>query len=241
MTAAHSNLKKRNRLHPPGWDYFPSTWSQAGWDAVVKNARHDASGQAVQPSTVTVAFAGLSDDEVDGTKVMLRRIPIWGGSDAQVDAKIRILTEKVVRPALVNYLPWTRGLVSTILAHAPSKVDGHHKREEARTFYEWARQNIRYVNDPTDEELFTELPVLMKRRIGDCDDFAVLLAVLFKAAGIRAGFRVIQPRGAKSWAHIYTLGFIGGKWVPYDATEPFWPGWEYPNPVRVRDYEVTNG
>lgn len=165
-----------------------------------------------------------------------------GNSDAETFAKVRLLKEKVIAPALAprpDGLPLVRTLLSEILWGQPDSVDGHHKPQIARRIFEWVKAHIRYVNDPTDTEVFTAFPEIIKRGMGDCDDFIVVLAVLFRAVGIDVKARIIQTPEADGWSHIYPVAFLGNRWVPFDATVPgVLPGWEYPPAVRRLDLEI---
>lgn len=172
------------------------------------------------------------------TPGVVRSYSVFGGNDAETDQKVAILVERIIKPALTRKLGWTRALLSEILAGSPSRVNGHAKAMEAVRIFEWVRSRIRYVNDPHGQELFTELELMLKRGMGDCDDMAALIASLFLAAGIATKLRVIKTKKSKAWAHIYPIAFVDGKWRAFDATERFRPGWEYPTATERKDYEV---
>ena len=167
---------------------------------------------------------------------------VRGASDQQLSQKMALLRDKIIRPALgpgPGGLAFTRGLLVEALGKAPAAVNGHHKAAEAVRIFEWVRHRFRYVNDPTTGELFQQLPDMVKAGMGDCEDFTALLVAMFEAAGIKARARVIGIKGARGWAHIYPLALLGGRWRAFDATEKHRAGWEYPNPTRRLDVELT--
>jgi len=159
-------------------------------------------------------------------------------------AKVKLLIQRVIQPALRENLPWTRNLLSEILRGAPGGTNGHDKRGLALRVFEFVRYRLRYVNDPTGREMFTALPVLWKRGLGDCDDFSALLAALLMAAGIKVKLRVIRTPKAGGWSHIYPMAWLPGRgntppeWRALDATVSAPAGWEATR-ADLFDTEVT--
>lgn len=171
-----------------------------------------------------------------------KTVRIHGSSDDQAIAKVALLRDEVVKPALgagPRGMAFTRGLLAEALGGAPKGTNGHNKSAEAVRIFEWVRTRLRYVNDPLGRELFQQIPELMKHGIGDCEDFTGLIAALFTAAGIKVKARIIQIPRKNGWAHIYPVAELEGKWRAFDATERNRPGWEFPNAKRVLDLEVT--
>lgn len=165
-----------------------------------------------------------------------------GSMDGETLQKVQILKENAIRPALEPGpygLPFTRTVLAEILWGAPNSMNGHNKPALARRIFEWAKAHVRYVNDPEGLEVFTLFPEILKRGMGDCDDFLVVLAVLFKAVGIPVRARIIQTQDADGWSHIYPVAFLLDRWVPFDATVPgVLPGWEYQPAKRRLDLEL---
>lgn len=147
-------------------------------------------------------------------------------------AKVQLLISRVIQPALREQLPWTRNLLSEILRGAPGGTNGHDKRGLALRVFEFVRYRLRYINDPTGREMFTALPVLWSRGMGDCDDFSAILAALLMAAGINVKLRVIRTPKAYGWSHIYPMAWLPGRgntppdWRALDATVAAPAGWE---------------
>lgn len=172
------------------------------------------------------------------TPGVVRSYSVFGGNDAETDQKVALLIERIIKPALTRKLGWTRALLSELLSGTPRGVNGHAKALVAVRIFEWVRHRIRYVNDPHGQEFYTELELMLKRGMGDCDDMAAMLTALFMAAGIATRLRVIKTKKSKGWAHIYPVAFVDGKWRAFDASEPRPAGWEYPEAKAKKDYEV---
>lgn len=184
---------------------------------------------------------------------------VKGDRDSQARAKVGLIRSKVIGPALgagPRGLAFTRGLLAQALNKAPREVNGHAsgKPKEALWIFEWVRNRLRYVNDPSREELFQQLPELFQTGIGDCDDFTAALAAMLMAAGFKVQARLIELKPGKGWAHIYPMVWIpqhfrkppqgstaapvrvAARWVPLDATENKPAGWEAKH-VRHMDLE----
>lgn len=78
------------------------------------------------------------------------------------------------------------------------------------------------------------------RRMGDCDDFSMLLASLLIALGIPAGdvfFRTVAADGRdpNRYSHVYVAARINGVMVPLDASHGTNPGWETVNKFGKRE------
>lgn len=88
----------------------------------------------------------------------------------------------------------------------------------------WVQRNMRFVRDPHGIEALHD-PVMIATAIdkhaqpyGDCDDFAMYLATLMRAVGLRANFRVVGFNGGKL-SHVYVTGPKGEK---LDGTRNPW-------------------
>jgi transglutaminase-like putative cysteine protease len=99
---------------------------------------------------------------------------------------------------------------------------------EACSLYEWVRDNIRYRLDPIDVELLHAPAQVLSQRVGDCDDFSILLAALLNSLGHPAAFKAVGF-DAGSLSHVYVVTLVGNRWWAADATEPSQKfGWEPP-------------
>jgi len=218
-------------LPPSPLDYRPPVLAPKA--AVVSQAM--ASSPSVQRPAKPEAPAPTK--AVQTTKT----VRIHGTNDGEAAAKVALLRDQVVKPALGDGprgMANTRALLAEALGGAPKGANGHNKSAEAVRIFEWVRSRVRYVNDPTGRELFQQLPELMKDGIGDCEDFTGLLTALFTAAGIQVKARIIQIPRKRGWAHIYPVALLAGKWRAFDATENNRPGWEYPQATKSMDLEV---
>jgi transglutaminase-like putative cysteine protease len=58
---------------------------------------------------------------------------------------------------------------------------------------------------------------------GDCDDIALLSAVLLVILGIQVRFRSTGVKSNGGYEHVYVEALLGEEWFPVDATIPFRP------------------
>jgi len=112
---------------------------------------------------------------------------------------------------------------------------------EAASLFEWVRDNIRYVMDPTPDDKsgkeYVELVkapwVTLRHRAGDCDDQCVLLNSLCEAIGIRTGFETVKAsaQNPDEFSHVYSIIKTPNGWRAADPTMPeAYLGWR---PSRV--------
>jgi predicted transglutaminase-like cysteine proteinase len=73
----------------------------------------------------------------------------------------------------------------------------------------WVSTNIRYVNDPFGEEEYIAPPnETLKLGVGDCDDYATLLAVLYRSVGLNASVGLIDIDGDGKPEHAAALVYL---------------------------------
>lgn len=113
--------------------------------------------------------------------------------------------------------------------------------EQLHALFRFVSDRVPFIRDPHDVELLQAPWVTLRRRGGDCDDKAILLAALIQAA--RLPFRVLlrvigaDPTNPARFSHVYTVASIGGRTIALDATHAGTPfGWEYPKPSMLEDY-----
>jgi len=99
-----------------------------------------------------------------------------------------------------------------------AKAPENDKISEAKYIFNFVRDHIKYMNDPVGHEMMIEPDKLLKIRQGDCDDKSILLSALLLSLGIQTRFVAIQRPYKNTFSHVYVEGFIGGKWIPMDAT-----------------------
>jgi hypothetical protein len=90
---------------------------------------------------------------------------------------------------------------------------------EVRAIYNAVCRNVRFTRDVRGKETLREAPVIIRQRIGDCDDHVILLCSLLNAIGHRT--RIITVATASQdpsvFTHVYPEVFLEGQWVPIDA------------------------
>ena len=115
--------------------------------------------------------------------------------------------------------------------------------EQACAVYWWLKRTIRYVPTPgtsplVDQTLITPCAVLaMPEPIGDCPQFSMLAAAIFRVLCIPSLFVTIaaEPSFPDQWSHIYnTVEIEPGRFMPFDASNGPSPGAEYAKPFKRR-------
>jgi predicted transglutaminase-like cysteine proteinase len=110
---------------------------------------------------------------------------------------------------------------------------------EITALFRWVRDRVRYVKDPIAVELVRNARETLKRRAGDCDDKAVLLATLLQSIGHNTRFKVVATRPG-DFHHVLIEVSHKAQWVPLDPTvERAAPGWESPRIIRRKVYGNT--
>jgi len=73
----------------------------------------------------------------------------------------------------------------------------------------WVSTNIKYVSDPLIEDEYTVPPdETLRVMAGDCDDFAVLLATLYRSVGLNVMVGLIDTDGDKRVDHAIVLVYL---------------------------------
>jgi len=92
---------------------------------------------------------------------------------------------------------------------------------KAKAIYDFVKNYIRFERDPFGVEMVQEPFVTLKRKAGDCDDHATLLAALYGSIGFPYGFKTIKSDKTRrdEFSHIYTVVDIPNKgWVGADTS-----------------------
>ncbi len=113
---------------------------------------------------------------------------------------------------------------------------------ELNAIYTFTKRNTRYTGDITNKDTFQTAWRTMQMAGGDCDDHAVLNAVLAMENGFFTKFRITSNTGA-SWDHIYCLAGVRSKtspnsWVALDTTLPGNRFNVHPPMAKYKDFEV---
>ena len=118
-------------------------------------------------------------------------------------------------------------------------VKGRDFNGEIRAIFDWVVANVRYTKDPYRLEMVHSPDVVLRMRVGDCDDMSILLASLLQSLGHETRFKVISSVDRASFNHVYAQVKAGNRWLSLDATVPdARPGWESPNIYNSKVYEL---
>ena len=90
---------------------------------------------------------------------------------------------------------------------------------EARAIYNWVLRNIRFTRDVYGKETLHAAPEILRLRIGDCDDFTILMCSLLGTIGHQTRIRTIagHPEDPSQFSHVFPEVLINDKWIPVDA------------------------
>jgi transglutaminase-like putative cysteine protease len=120
---------------------------------------------------------------------------------------------------------------------------------ELKAIFDYVRENVRYVKDPVDKDLFQHPFRTLQFHAGDCDCYTILIACLVQQIGYPVRMRVVRTKDSQDWNHIYlTTGIkVGNKmvWKALDASvnkPAFWDPVTAPETrhliVAKRDFNV---
>jgi hypothetical protein len=90
-------------------------------------------------------------------------------------------------------------------------VSSRDRLGEIAAIHEWAKKNIRYVQDPYRVEYVQTPERLLVSRTGDCDDFTALVGSLVEAIGYPVDIKVVAKPGRKQFHHVYPIVRIGAE------------------------------
>lgn len=99
-------------------------------------------------------------------------------------------------------------------------------KNEIAAVHQFVRDNIRYTMDIRGTETVATPEQTMERRLGDCDDKALLAASLLESIGHPTRFVAIGKRPGV-FDHVLVETRVGDRWIPVETTEPVPVGW-YP-------------
>lgn len=111
--------------------------------------------------------------------------------------------------------------------------------------WDFVVQNIRYVHDTVNVDVFASLKETLLAGGGDCDDLTIAFGTLLGHLGFTTVGRVISTKDAPNdWAHIFPLVGVPkanpSKWIALDASvHGATPGWIYPAIAKYKDYPLS--
>lgn len=114
----------------------------------------------------------------------------------------------------------------------------------AKAIYHWMLRNVKWERDPDGKEMLRSPIVTLDRRIGDCDDHAILIGSLLKSIGMPVRIVLIASRSFRPdiFNHVFVETFVPveGKatWIAVDTTPLNDQGKLFPFGVRPPAYKV---
>ena len=120
--------------------------------------------------------------------------------------------------------------------------------EIANAFFWWLKRNITYVPTPgagplVDQTLIAPSALMrMDPRIGDCPQFSMLAASMFRVACVPVNFKTIaaDARYPEIYSHVYNVVALGdGRYLPFDSSNGPAPGAEYAAAFKSRIWPRT--
>src|ERR1700691_5027651 len=91
---------------------------------------------------------------------------------------------------------------------------------EFRGIFHWVKENIRWTKDATGKEGIQSADKTLEWRIGDCDDFTILMCSMLGAIGHRTRLVTISNHSDEPeiFSHIFPeVQLESGKWIPMDG------------------------
>jgi len=90
---------------------------------------------------------------------------------------------------------------------------------EARAIYDAVRRNVRFTQDARGKEVIQSAEDTIRWRIGDCDDFVILLCSLLETIGRQTRIVTVSNHAdaPDQFSHVYPEVLLGGRWVAVDA------------------------
>lgn len=122
-----------------------------------------------------------------------------------------------------------RQIATTIVFNQPQKNRYSEAAEILRVVQRW----IRYTPDVLNVETISTPLITWHGRIGDCDDFAVLIATLLECVGFETRLVATGYSVPGALEHVFAQALISGEWTSLDGTEYNGLGWEPPNAVTT--------
>ncbi len=136
--------------------------------------------------------------------------------------------------------PMMRQIGLLVTRHCPARND----RCELQGIFDFITRNIRYTGDITHKDTFQSALRTLQFGGGDCDDHAILGAVLGMENGFSTKWRITSNTGA-TWDHIYLMAGIPKhnpqNWIALDTTLGRNRFTDEPPRAKFRDFPVTEG
>jgi len=118
------------------------------------------------------------------------------------------------------------------------KLKGETREQTFFNIWEFARKNVRYIEDQPGNEVIKSPGNLLGEGRGDCKSFAVLVGSILQNLGIRYYFRLIWERPwIPGQAHVYVMAELeDGSYFPIDPVNPDYGQEPFYWIIAKRDY-----
>lgn len=139
-------------------------------------------------------------------------VPLAGG-DAGVQQTIRAM-RRLIEQGKKD--PLIHELAAQILQRAG--VAAFDWRGEVQAIGEAVGRNVRFTRDVTGKETLHAARDIVRLRIGDCDDFTILICSLLETIGCRTRIVTVSnhPEDPGQFSHVYPEALVQGEWIPVD-------------------------
>jgi len=110
---------------------------------------------------------------------------------------------------------------------------------EARLLLAFVQRDIRYQQDVAEVETLRTPELVLRERVGDCDDKVTLLASLLQALGHPVAFVAVAfAESGGPFSHVFLETRLGPDWVAAETTEPWALGVAPPGITRAFRFYV---
>lgn len=139
-------------------------------------------------------------------------VPLAGG-DAGIQQTIRAMRNLIEQG---KKDPVIHELAADILHRA--QVPAHDHLGEARAIGEAVYRNVRFTRDVYGKETLHAAREVARLRIGDCDDFVILICSLLGTIGHKTRIVTVSnhPEDPSQFSHVYPETYVNSRWVPVD-------------------------
>jgi transglutaminase-like putative cysteine protease len=107
----------------------------------------------------------------------------------------------------------------------------------ADAIYDYIISHDVYAHDPVGIERLQTPDVTIQAGAGDCEDMAILSAVLLESVGVPTRIRLIGET-PDTFSHIFIQYKSGGQWKSFDPTLALYPGYQF-NPARIKKSKIV--
>ena len=89
---------------------------------------------------------------------------------------------------------------------------------EVKALGKWVGRNIRFTRDVYGKETLHAASDILRLRIGDCDDFTILLCSLLGTIGVKTRIVTISNHAEDpdQFSHVYPEALVNDRWIPVD-------------------------